>query len=184
MRYILRCPFSQARMIKVTTQGQVLYKTDHGHSARFPKPASQDFTAGAKRNFQLFDPLDFLAEVTQHIPDSGEHLIRYYGFYSNKSRGLQAKTNPTSDHFETQPLSSPSPNKNRQRWAALIERVYETDPLVCPQCQAPMKIVSFIEPDQTGVIEKILRHCGLWKETPSRDPPLAKQSLPKQDDQR
>jgi hypothetical protein len=36
---------------------------------------------------QVFDPLDFLAAVTQHIPDTGEYLIRYYGFYSNKSRG-------------------------------------------------------------------------------------------------
>jgi hypothetical protein len=24
-------------------------------------------------------PLDFPAEVIQHIPDLGEHLIRYYG---------------------------------------------------------------------------------------------------------
>ena len=24
--------------------------------------------------------LDFLAEVTQHIPNKGEHLIRYYGW--------------------------------------------------------------------------------------------------------
>lgn len=33
--------------------------------------------AGPSRNFQVFEPLDFLAEVTQHIPDAGEHLIRY-----------------------------------------------------------------------------------------------------------
>ena len=40
----------------------------------------------------MFDPLDFLAEVTQHIPDKGEHQFRFYGFYSNKSRGVrQAK---------------------------------------------------------------------------------------------
>ncbi len=30
------------------------------------------------RNFGLFEPLDFIAEVTQHVPDPGEHLIRYY----------------------------------------------------------------------------------------------------------
>jgi hypothetical protein len=35
----------------------------------------------------VFAPLDFLAEITQHIPDAGEHLIRYYGWYSNKSPG-------------------------------------------------------------------------------------------------
>jgi len=49
---------------------------------------------GPKRNFQIFDPLDFLAEVTQHIPDMGEHLIRYYGWYSNKKRGQRAQAQP------------------------------------------------------------------------------------------
>jgi len=38
---------------------------------------------GIPRNFEVFEPLDFVAEVTQHIPDKGEHQIRYYGHYSN-----------------------------------------------------------------------------------------------------
>jgi len=33
-----------------------------------------------------------------------------------------------------------------------------------------MKVVSFIEPPQAHVIEKILRHCGLWN-PPTRPPP-------------
>ena len=44
----------------------------------------------------------------------------------------------------------------------LIKRVYEFDPLGCPQCGGQMKVVAFIEPPQSDVIEKILRHCGLW----------------------
>ena len=32
-----------------------------------------------------------------------------------------------------------------------------------------MKLLTFIEPPQGAVIEKILRHCGLWR--PSRAPP-------------
>ncbi|MBN1855086.1 MAG: transposase [Pirellulales bacterium] len=34
---------------------------------------------GTKQNFQVLDPLDLLAEFTQHIPPKGSHLIRYYG---------------------------------------------------------------------------------------------------------
>jgi len=33
-----------------------------------------------------------------------------------------------------------------------------------------MKVISFIEPPRQDVIEKILRHCGLWEE-PARGPP-------------
>jgi hypothetical protein len=45
----------------------------------------------------------------------------------------------------------------------LINRVYEVDPLECPKCGGAMKIVSFIERCQQDVVERILRHCGLWE---------------------
>jgi len=34
-----------------------------------------------------------------------------------------------------------------------------------------MKIISFIERHQSQVIEKILRHCGMWEEDTARAPP-------------
>jgi hypothetical protein len=34
-----------------------------------------------------------------------------------------------------------------------------------------MRIVGFIEREQRDVVEKILRHCGLWKEPQPRPPP-------------
>jgi hypothetical protein len=75
IEYFLRCPFSQARMIDVTEEGKVLYKSGHNRMGRFPEPASEDLLGGPMRNFQVFDPLDFLAEVTQHIPDPGERGV-------------------------------------------------------------------------------------------------------------
>lgn len=79
IQYFLRCPFSQARMIEVTEAGKVIYKTEHNAVSRFPEPGDEELAAGPSRNLQVFDPLDFLAEVTQHIPNAGEHLIPYYG---------------------------------------------------------------------------------------------------------
>jgi putative transposase len=77
IQYFLRCPFRQARMIEVTKAGKVIYKSEHNAVGRFPEPGDGELVAGPSRNFQVFDPLDFLAEVTQHIPDAGEHLIIY-----------------------------------------------------------------------------------------------------------
>ena len=53
----------------------------------------------------------------------------------------------------------------------LIKRVYEVDPLCCPQCGGEMQVVAFIEPPQGEVIEKILQHAGLWQASASRAPP-------------
>ena len=75
IQYFLRCPFSQARMIEVTQAGKVIYKSEHNAVGRFPEPGDEELAAGPSRNFQVFDPLDFLAEVTQHIPDAGERGV-------------------------------------------------------------------------------------------------------------
>ena len=53
----------------------------------------------------------------------------------------------------------------------LIKRVYEIDPLACPRCGGQMQVIAFIDPPQGEVIEKILRHCGLWHVAASRAPP-------------
>ncbi len=90
-QYMFRCPFSLQRMIRVTDAGQVLYVAEKRAPQRFPKPASADLFGDVARNFQVFDPLDFIAELTPHIPEPNKHLVRYFGFYSAKARGLRAK---------------------------------------------------------------------------------------------
>jgi hypothetical protein len=91
VRYMTRCPFSLPRLVKVTDTGQVVYKAEKQACRAFPDPRSRGLESGPKRNFQILPPLDFLAEFTQHMPPKGAHLIRYYGHYSNESRGIRKK---------------------------------------------------------------------------------------------
>ena len=117
---------------------------------------------------KTFDALDWLAQLVTHIPNRGEQIVRYYGFYSNKSRGLRKKAG-TDDEVPALIESEASPKEFRKNWARLIQKIYNVDPLVCPKCQGVMKIITFIEHE--AVIEKILRHLGLW-ETRNHDPPV------------
>jgi len=91
IRNMTRCPFSLSRLVKVIETGQVVYKAEKQSCRAFPDPNGDGITSGPKRNFQILLPLDFLAEFTQHIPPQGAHLIRYYGHYSNKSRGMRGE---------------------------------------------------------------------------------------------
>jgi len=190
VQYMIRCPFSLSRLVKVTGAGQVVYKAEKDACRRFPDPRGDVMTSGVKRNFQVLDPLEFLAEFTQHIPPKGSHLIRYYGWYSNKSRGMRRKAaeaiggengnvplEPRGRCSPTSPLLSGEGQGVRAgrcsaTWAMLIKRVYEVDPLKCPKCSGRMKVIAFIEPPQGTVIEKILRHCGLWQPSMPRPPPV------------
>ena len=169
-QYMLRCPFSLQRLIRVTEQGTVLYRAEKNDPQRFPRPAGPDLFNGVSRNFQVFDPLDFIAELTQHIPEPRKHLTRYFGWYSSAARGRRAKAHATHDAAAEPDHDPISSHQARRRWAALIKHIWKVDPLVCTRCGERMKIVSFISPTQQQVIEKILTHCGL-ADQPSRAPP-------------
>ncbi len=96
--------------------------------------------------------LDWLARLVTHIPSRYEQTVRYYGYYSNKSRGMRKKAG-MDDTITAVIPNEISSKEFRQNWARLIQKVYEVDPLLCPKCQGIMKIISFIE--DLSIIEKI-----------------------------
>jgi len=66
----------------------------------------------------------------------------------------------------------------RAAWARLIRKVYEADPLECPKCKGPMRVMALIEDPQ--VIRRILEHLGLWAPLATeRSPPLGPASWPR-----
>ncbi|PIU48399.1 MAG: hypothetical protein COS94_02405 [Candidatus Hydrogenedentes bacterium CG07_land_8_20_14_0_80_42_17] len=52
-QYISRCPFSLARMIKVTSEGNVLYRVEHFGPKDFPHWKSIPTLPGINRNFEV-----------------------------------------------------------------------------------------------------------------------------------
>ena len=121
-------------------------------------------------NFEVFTATDFLAAITQHIPDKGAQMARYYGWYSNKMRGVRHRGLPPEQVPHRPGVSPPPPLKlPSKKWRDLILRVWPVDPLRCPVCQNPMRVLAVI--DDPRVVEKILRHLGAWHDPPARPPP-------------
>lgn len=166
-QYIIRNPFSVEKIHYQQQNGTVIYKSKMTHGKN-------------KQNFKLFKAEGFIAAITQHILEKSFQLVRYYGWYSNRSRGDRQKrglTKPTTDRMaadesvDVLDVSEHGPKKIPSRtWRECIKKVWEVDPLECPKCGAEMKIVSFI--NDAAVIEKILKHLQLWKaEHPGKPPP-------------
>jgi hypothetical protein len=147
-RYIIRASFSQERMTYIPEESKVVYQSKDGKQQK------------------AFNALAWLAAMSCHIPDTGEQMVRYYGYYSNVCRGRRQKEN----HHGMIPYiieQEENSKEYRRNWARLIRKIYEVDSLTCPKCQGTMKAVSFIE--DKDVIEKILKHLGirLVKKKPS-----------------
>jgi hypothetical protein len=106
---------------------------------------------------EWMDDLEFVARVTSHIPDKGQVTVRYFGLYANAHRGKikKASLGPFPLRIgEDEPQRLPS-----KGWAEMIRKVYEVNPLLCPQCGGTMKIISFLT-DYT-VVDKIINHLKL-----------------------
>ncbi len=148
-RYIIRASLSQERMTYVEDEGKVIYQAKDGSEKK------------------EFPALEWLANICSHIPNPREHMVRYYGQYSNAARGKRQKQEADSPAPKiNEPLASKK--EFRRNWARLIQKIYEVDPLLCPKCGGAMRVISVIE--EQAVIEKILKHLGLWLIN-SRAPP-------------
>jgi hypothetical protein len=115
----------------------------------------------------LVDPLEFLARVLIHIPEPKKHLVHFYGVYANRVRATYQAQDTARDRADDHADETTPRRTLSRRWAELIYRVYEVDPLDCLRCGARMKILTFII--NPNVINRILDH--LDKKTRPRAPP-------------
>jgi hypothetical protein len=120
-----------------------------------------------------FEPTAFIARLVAHIPEKGQALQRYYGYYANRTRGERRKVPagvvepidgdnamggadlPLREVTIVEPEAF-NRAEARHRWAELLRLIYEVDPFVCPRCGGPMRVVALIQDPK--VIDKILRH--------------------------
>ena len=63
---------------------------------------------------------------------------------------------PLTDEKEGKEDLKPLPSKG---WAAMIRKVYEVDPLLCPKCGGTMKVIAFITDYQA--VDRIIDHLKL-----------------------
>ena len=133
----------------------------------------------------VFQPLEFLARLLQHLPPLGFKAWRQYGAYSvvtrARWRAAREADGDTAAAAEPDPAASPKPGRSRctSAWAALLSRTWGFDPLECPDCGGRLEIVAAIH--DTDSLERITRHYGLDTEAPelkpARAPPWHQQDL-------
>jgi hypothetical protein len=174
--YVARPPISLKKIRYEPFKGRVLFHTMY----------SQYF----KQNLHMFNALDFLAELTQHIPPKRLQLIRRYGLYASRTKGrweempwvaerapegwkTAHQIDGVADDLGYEPLSDGAQevtvDARKRAWARLLAKVYEVDPFVCPKCGAEMKVIAIIEDlDELG---RILRHLvKVGRSPPGFDP--------------
>ena len=98
-------PFSEQKMVYNAENGTVIYRSR--------------MHAKTKRNFEIFSAEEFIAAITQHIPDKGFQMVRYYpvttlsrATVSRVGRGnVASRGNGTHVATLSPPWPSPHPSR-------------------------------------------------------------------------
>ena len=76
------------------------------------------------QNFVAMEPLEWLARMTDHIPDPHRHRTLFYGHYANRARGARDKQKALLDTLQAE---TPKKRRCSPSWARLISKVYQAD---------------------------------------------------------
>jgi hypothetical protein len=117
-RYIIRASFSQERMTYIPEESRIIYQSKDG------------------KNEKVFDALEWLAAMCSHVPNKGEQMVKYYGHYSNVSRGKRKKQN--QDELIQKDPQAPGPLGDEGQAAPKINRA-------TPKC--PYRLFGLSGPD-------------------------------------
>lgn len=115
LRYLTRPPVAMDRLHYIENSGQVRYRTRKGAELWY------------------LHAVDFLADLTQHIPPPRRQTISYHGHFANAFGSLE---NRREREEATNPEAPRSPR--RAAWARLVLRVWQVDPERCPRCGSKM----------------------------------------------
>ena len=144
-QYISRPPASLKKIRYEPFKGRVLFHTTYS-----------DYF---KENVHMFDALDFLADLTQHVPPRRVQLIRRYGLYASRTKGCWSRM--------------PHVAARKRAWARLLAKVYEIDALVCPKCGCEMTVVAVIQ-DPVEIRDILAHLVKTGRAPPGFDPALLK----------
>jgi hypothetical protein len=139
-KYMIRPLLSLERLSFSEKEGKVIY--------RYGKEAEE---------VERMDYLEFIARVTSHIPDKGQVMIRYFGLYANAHRGKVRKSEEAAGKLVI--IEEEVQRVPRRSWAEMIRKVYEVNPLLCPECGGKMRIIAFIT--EFSVVDRIINHLKL-----------------------
>ncbi|MCG7881046.1 MAG: IS91 family transposase [Candidatus Thiodiazotropha taylori] len=143
-RYLKRPPIAMSRLKHYDGNSVAFEYLDH------KTKTYRTFTCEAE---------DFLERLTQHIPDKGFQMIRYYGFLANRVRG---KHLPVVYNL----LNQPERNAINITFPDLLKKTFGLDPLKCILCNSQMLFAGITRGKPQWELNKYAKELALAKPIP------------------
>jgi hypothetical protein len=114
-KYVKHPPIAESRIIAYDEKQVIFWYKD---------------TKTKKKITVTMDKFEFIQLLLSHVPDKNFKVVRYFGIYSR--RGYKHRQTEFSDEESELIIRS---------WRDEIKRVFQYDPLLCPNCNTEMELI-------------------------------------------
>jgi hypothetical protein len=124
-RYIARPALAEHKITSYDGQGVTFWYESHEEK---------------KRVYRRLEAGEFIERLIDHIPLKGFKMVRHYGLYARRSKGIVLEILRKSRKFLQQSFSFLSAPAKVLSWRQRLIRSFGQDPLVCPGCGEEMEL--------------------------------------------
>ena len=130
-RYSSHPAISESRIIKID------YNKDEVTYSYIPHEDKREIDEKEKEIIITENVYIFIGKLINHIPENGSHNIRYYGFYSNKSKTTKKVKKEIGSYLKNYILIK---EKRELNYRKRIIKSFDFDPLICSRCGGQMTL--------------------------------------------
>lgn len=165
LRYCARPPFAVDRLRQLDPERLLYDSTKPGPGGSGPLHLT---------------PLELLDRLAALVPPPRIHRHRYFGVLAPNAplrtaiTALAPATTTSPPAPKRQPAVEPTHRRGtRYAWAALLARIFEVFPLLCPNCGTQMRIIAFITDARTvrDILVRLGEPTAPPRIAPARGPP-------------
>lgn len=100
-----------------------------------------------KREYKTLKAIDFISCLIDHIPLKGFKMVRHYGLYSRRAKGIAIEILKGCKRFIQRSFEFIKDLPKPLSWRQRLIRSFGKDPLSCPYCNEEMELWRIWHPD-------------------------------------
>lgn len=93
-----------------------------------------------RRVYRRLEAREFIERLIDHIPLKGFKMVRHYGLYARRSKGIVLEVLRKSRYFLQQSFAFLSAPAKVLGWRQRLLQTFGRDPLLCPRCGEEMEL--------------------------------------------
>lgn len=122
-----------------------------------------------KREYKTLDAKEFIKRLIDHIPLKGFKMVRHYGLYARRTKGIAMEILKMCKRFIQRSFDFMTGLPRTLNWRQMLVNSFGKDPLICPHCKEEMELWRIWHPEYGEIYSFSRDSCSIEYEKDSQE---------------